>query len=95
MSEPTQEQFTKEERIEAARGEARRAVASESVIAIHPFDMFTLLQNPTVLDVVLVNMFDRQFIVLDGTVYEQVNTVKNKTKLTDIIRGGRKDEPTS
>lgn len=95
MSEPTVEVFTKEERIDAARSEVRRAVAGDCVIAIHPFDMFTLLINPTVFDVVLINMFDRQFIVIDGSVYEQTNTVKNKTKLGDIIALGKKNEPTS
>ena len=45
----------------------------------YPFDMAFLLKNPTVIDavlvaergrtqVVLINMFDRQFIVVDGIV---------------------------
>ena len=74
-----------QERIEAARAEVRRAVASDSVALIHPFDMFFLLKNPTVMDAVLINLFDRQFIVIDGAVYEQTSTVKNIHKLTEMM----------
>lgn len=71
-------------RIEAARAEVRRAVASDNVALIHPFDMCFLLKNPTVMDAVLINLFDRQFVVVDGTVYEQTNTVKNQHKLSEM-----------
>lgn len=73
------------ERIEAARTEVRRAVASESVILIHPFDMAFLLKNPTVNDVVLINLFDRQFLVIDGAVYEQTNSVKNVHTISEMM----------
>lgn len=72
-------------RIETARAEVRRAVASDSVALIHPFDMAFLLKNPTVMDAILINLFDRQFIVVDGGVYEQTNTVKNQHKLTEMM----------
>jgi hypothetical protein len=74
-----------QERIEAARSEVRRAVASEIVALIHPFDMAFLLKNPTVIDAVLINMFDRQFVVVDGIVYEQTNAVKNTRKLSEMM----------
>ena len=74
-----------QDRIEAARAEARRAVAGDTVIEIHPFDMAKLLANPTVVDAVLVNLYYKQFVVVDGGVYEQVNTVKNKTKLREMM----------
>ena len=76
---------TVEERLEAARAEVRRAVASDSVAFIHPFDMFFLLKNPTVMDALLINLFDRQFLVIDGVVYEQTNTVKNQHKLSEML----------
>ena len=58
--------------------------------------MAFLLKNPTVIDavlvaergrtqVVLINMFDRQFIVVDGIVYEQTCTVKNTHKLSEMV----------
>jgi hypothetical protein len=47
--------------------------------------MAFLLKNPTVIDAVLINMFDRQFIVVDGIVYEQTSTVKNTHKLTEMM----------
>ncbi len=72
------------DRIEAARTEVRRAVASDTVALIHPFDMVFLLKNPTVMDAVLINLFDRQFIIVDGAVYEQTNTVKNVHKLSEM-----------
>jgi len=78
-------ELTVEERLEAARAEVRRAVANDTVALIHPFDMFFLLKNPTVMDAVLVNLFERQFIVVDGTVYEMTNTVKNTHKLTEMM----------
>jgi hypothetical protein len=77
--------LSKEERIEGARAEVRRAVANDTVALIHPFDMTFLLKNPTVMDAVLINLFERQFIVVDGTVYEQTNTVKNEHKLTEML----------
>ena len=52
---------------------------------MHPFDMAFLLKNPTVIDAVLINMFDRQFIVVDGIVYEQTCTVKNTHKLSEMM----------
>jgi hypothetical protein len=73
------------ERIEAARVEVRRAVAADNVALVHPFDMAALLGNPTVIDAVLINMFDRQFIVVDGIVYEQTCTVKNTRKLSEMM----------
>lgn len=73
------------ERIEAARAEVRRAVASDNVALIHPFDMTFLLKNPTVMDAILINLFDRQFVVVDGVVYEQTNTVKNTHKLKEMM----------
>jgi hypothetical protein len=74
-----------QERIEAARAEVRRAVASDTVALIHPFDMAFLLKNPTVIDAILINLFERQFVVVDGTVYEQTNTVKNQHKLREMM----------
>ena len=68
MSTPAPIDSQVQERIEAARSEVRRAVASETVALMHPFDMAFLLKNPTVIDAVLINMFDRQFIVVDGIV---------------------------
>ncbi len=84
--------LSKEERIEAARTEVRRAVASDAVALIHPFDMTFLLKNPTVMDAVLINLFERQFIVVDGTVYEQTNTVRNEHKLAEMLAPSREDE---
>lgn len=85
MSTPTPIDPQIQERIEAARSEVRRAVASDIVALVHPFDMAFLLKNPTVIDVVLINMFDRQFLVIDGIVYEQTCTVKNTHKLADML----------
>jgi stage III sporulation protein SpoIIIAA len=86
MSEPTETpEISIQERIEAARAEVRRAVVSDSVLLIHPFDMTFLLKNPTVGDAVLINMFERQFVVVDGSVYEQVSTVKNIHKLSEMM----------
>jgi hypothetical protein len=73
------------ERIEAARAEVRRAVASDTVALIHPFDMAFLLKNPMTIDAILINLFERQFVVVDGTVYEQTNTVRNVHKLTEMM----------
>jgi len=85
MSTPAPIDSQVQERIEAARSEVRRAVASETVALMHPFDMAFLLKNPTVIDAVLINMFDRQFIVVDGIVYEQTCTVKNTHKLSEMM----------
>ena len=85
MSTPTPIDPQVQERIEAARTEVRRAVVSDTVIFIHPFDMAALLANPTVIDAVLINMFDRQFIVVDGIVYDQTCTVKNTRKLSEMM----------
>lgn len=82
-------ELTKEERIEAARTEVRRAVAGDTVALIHPFDMAFLLKNPTVMDVILINLFERQFIVVDGTVYEQTNNVRNEHKLSEMLAPAR------
>jgi len=90
MSEPTP---NKAERIEAARSEVRRAVAADSVVAIHPFDLYFLLQNPTVMDVVLINLFDRQFMVIDGGVYETTVSVKNKHTITEVMMGKEAEKP--
>jgi len=78
-------ELTPAERIEAGRTEVRRAVANDTVAFIHPFDMAFLLKNPTIMDAVLINLFDRQFIVVDGAVYEQVNTVKNVHRLAEMM----------
>lgn len=78
-------ELTVAERIEAARTEVRRSVANDTVALIHPFDMTFLLKNPTVMDAVLINMFDRQFVVVDGTVYEQTNAVKNVHKISEMM----------
>ena len=80
-------ELTTAERIEAARTEVRRAVAAESVVLIHPFDLYFLLQNPMVMDVVLINLFDRQFMVIDGGVYETTTSVKNKHTITEVMTG--------
>ena len=85
MSTPAPIDPQVQERIEAARSEVRRAVAAENVALIHPFDMAFLLKNPTVIDAVLINMFDRQFVVVDGIVYEQTCTVRNTHKLTEMM----------
>jgi hypothetical protein len=85
MGNPTELDVTTAERIEAARAEVRRAVASDSVVRIHPFDMAFLLKNPTVMDAILINLFERQFIVVDGVVHEQTNTVKNTHKLKEMM----------
>ena len=82
---PETPELTTAERIEAARTEVRRAVANDAVALIHPFDMAFLLKNPTVMDAVLINMFDRQFLVVDGTVYEQTNSVKNVHRLSEMM----------
>lgn len=73
------------ERLEAGRAEVRRAVASDTVVPIHPFDMCFLLRNPLTIDALLINLFERQFVVVDGTVYEQTNTVQNKHKLKEML----------
>lgn len=80
------------ERIEAARAEVRRAVASDTVAPIHPFDMTFLLKNPMTIDAILINLFERQFVVVDGTVYEQTNTVRNIHKLTEMMAPAAPDE---
>jgi len=85
MSTPAPIDPQVQERIDAARSEVRRAVAAENVALIHPFDMAFLLKNPTVIDAVLINMFERQFIVVDGIVYEQTSLVKNTHKLTEMM----------
>lgn len=85
MSTPAPIDLQVTERIEAARAEVRRSVAAENVALIHPFDMAALLKNPTVIDAVLINMFDRQFIVVDGIVYEQTCTVRNTRKLSEMM----------
>ncbi len=74
-----------QERLEAGRSAVRQAFASESIIKIHPFDLFTLLKNPMTFDVVVINMFDNQFLVIDGGVYECTSLVPNKTKLREIM----------
>lgn len=84
MPEPTLN-LTIAERIEAARTEVRRAVAHDAVMSIHPFDLYFLLQNPTVNDVVLINLFDRQFMVIDGGVYETTVSVKNIHTITEVM----------
>ena len=93
MSEP--QLPTVQERIEAARAEVRRAVASDSVSFIHPFDMAFLLKNPMTMDAILINLFDRQFVVVDGVVYEQTNTVKNTHKLTEMMAPVKDDAQSS
>lgn len=73
-----------QERMEIGRSMIRRAVAADAVLAIHPFDLFHKIRNPLVIDVVMLNMFDRQFYVVDGEVCE-VGVVPNKTKLADVM----------
>lgn len=85
MGDPTQMDTSTVERIEAARAEVRRAVASDSVVLIHPFDMTFMLKNPMVMDAILINLFERQFVVVDGVVHEQTNTVKNQHKLREMM----------
>ena len=74
-----------QDRINAAREEVRRCVASGTVIDIHPFDMSTLLKNPTVMDVYLINDGGNQYTVVDGFVYNMTTTVKNKTTLNEML----------
>jgi hypothetical protein len=85
MGDPTKMDTSTAERIEAARSEVRRAVASDSVVLIHPFDMTFMLKNPMVMDAILINLFERQFVVVDGVVHEQTNTVKNTHKLREMM----------
>lgn len=85
MSDPRTLDVSTEERIEAARAEVRRAVASDTVVLIHPFDMSFMLKNPLVMDAILINLFERQFVVVDGVVHEQTNTVKNTHKLREMM----------
>lgn len=73
-----------QERMELGRAMIRRAVAADAVLAIHPFDLFHKIRNPLVIDVVMLNMFDRQFYVIDGEVCE-VGVVQNKTKLSEVM----------
>jgi len=86
---------TTAERIEAARAEVRRAVASDTVSLIHPFDMSFLLKNPMTIDAILINLFERQFVVVDGVVYEQTNTVKNVHKLREMMAPVKSDDETA
>lgn len=86
MAEPKPE-LSVAERIEAARTEVRRAVANDTVALIHPFDLYFLLQNPTVMDVVLINLFERQFMVIDGGVFETTTSVKNVHTISEVMKG--------
>ena len=74
-----------QERLEAGRSAVRQSVASDTVIKIHPFDLYTLLNNPMTFDVVVINLFDNQFLVIDGGVYECTSLMPNKTKLREIM----------
>ncbi len=73
------------ERLENGRALVRRAVAADAVLVLHPFDLFHKLRNPLVIDVLMLNMFDRQFVVIDGEVIECSSLVPNKTKLADVM----------
>jgi hypothetical protein len=73
-----------QERMEIGRAMIRRSVAADAVLEIHPFDLFHKIRNPLVIDVLMLNMFDRQFYVIDGEVCE-VAVVPNKTKLADVM----------
>ena len=75
----------KVQRIEAARAEVRRALASDTMILIHPFDLATVLKNPTTIDVVIVHIDNRQYMVIDGMAYRCTPDVKNETKLNEMM----------
>jgi hypothetical protein len=82
MSTPTPETLA---RIEAARAEVRRALASDTIILIHPFDLAKLLNNPTTLDAVIVHIDNRQYMVIDGMAFRCTADVKNETKLSEMM----------
>src|SRR5258708_3573309 len=82
MSTPTPDTLI---RIEAARALVRRAIASDTLALIHPFDLATLLKNPMTIDAVIINLDNRQYIVIDGTVYRCTSDVKNQTKLNEMM----------
>lgn len=73
------------QRIQAAREEARRCIASDTLILIHPFDLATLLKQPTVIDVCVVNIDNRQYVVVDGAVFRCTPDVKNQTPLSEML----------
>ena len=73
------------ERIEAARAEVRRAIESDNLALIHPFDLYRLLENPTTMDAVIVHIDGRQYVVVDGVAYRCTSDVKNHTKLSEIM----------
>lgn len=82
MSTPDPEKL---QRIEAARAEIRRALASDTMILIHPFDLTKLLGNPITQDVVIVHVDQRQYMVIDGMAYRCTPDVKNETKLSEML----------
>ena len=81
--EQTQDQ--KLARIEAARTEVRRAIAGDTMILIHPFDLAKVLANPVTQDVVIVHIDQRQYMVIDGMAYRCTPDVKNETKLSEML----------
>ena len=72
-------------RIEAARAEVKQALAGDTMILIHPFDLAKLLGNPVTQDVVVVHIDQRQYMVIDGMVYRCTPDVKNETKLSEML----------
>jgi hypothetical protein len=73
------------DRINVARHEVRRAIASDTLALIHPFDLAKLLGNPMTLDAVIVHIEGHQYIVIDGTAYRCTSDVKNVTPLKDMM----------
>lgn len=73
------------QRIEAARAATRRAIANDSLILIHPFDLAKLLGNPMVADVCVVNIDNHQYVVIDGAAYRCTPDVKNQTPLSEML----------
>lgn len=82
MSTPTPEML---ERINVARSEARRAIASDTLVMIHPFDLAKLLGNPMTLDAVIVHIDGHQYIIIDGSAYRCTCDTKNTVKLSEMM----------
>jgi hypothetical protein len=82
MSTPTPEML---ERINVARSEARRAIASDTLVMIHPFDLAKLLGNPMTLDAVIVHIDGHQYIIIDGSAYRCTSDTKNTVKLSEMM----------
>jgi hypothetical protein len=73
------------QRIDAARAEVRRALAGDTMILIHPFDLAKLLGNPQTIDVVVIHVDNRQYMVIDGSAYRCTPDVRNETKLNEML----------